>query len=644
MKLTFKPTTLSTKALVGYILITVMILALAVPVLANTTTGSNLLDFSRSATTGHSMQSAQTLSKGINLNHLNPGQENWYIYSRNSFQDPNFSWVSLALRTESEAIVNADQVNFEVFTAEAGSWFKQAKPATEPLGTGLASPLRADNANRLETFWTGQVGEQDNYFVRVFNNSPFGLDYTLEAKAEQAAVSGATPASFNTASSAIPQNIQQMSWTLTAQAVEKMPASEAAAWMQQAQAAGWIVTAGTATDAIPNPAKTNPQTLWRLAAQAIAGQKAEDAARWLSQADSLGWLAIPPNTAKQPLVEPAKAGTGGSGGGDKAGSAPPPAVPVAPKTEYQPVNIYPNNPLPFDVNKVNSGRLAPYGEHWYSLLRDDLDSHKIENMKMTMFFTPIQGYLSNRINFEIFPGSQYQIWQRGDADYMENLGVGMWVSRDNDPNTGERLWNGTLVDGDRYLIKIKNGTPEVVDYYLFPSDVQNAQLGNPTLYSGDISGGRVPYAASPPTRPGPPPVPGDGPPEAIPLKVGTTTGTLDAGKEMWYSFFFHNSGNGDKPNHDFKIYLTNTPTNEILARHADFAIYPGNSLQLWTRGTVDQLEPLGTSAPSPFPVKNVKSLQVLWDGQLMPQNIYYIKVFNHDIGPLNYELKISDGS
>ena len=154
--------------------------------------------------------------------------------------------------------------------------------------------------------------------------------------------------------------------------------------------------------------------------------------------------------------------------------------------------------------------------------------------------------------------------------------------------------------------------------------------------------GRVPYAPSPPTRPGLPPVPGAGPPEAIPLKVGTTQGTLDAGEERWYRFYFFDA-DGPATERDFVFYLTNTPTNDVRARHADFAIYPGNQLHIWTRGTVEKLDPLGTSAPSPNKTKNEKSLQVLWDGQLLSEHLYYIKVFNHDIGPLEYEFELKGG-
>jgi hypothetical protein len=430
-------------------------------------------------------------------------------------------------------------------------------------------------------------------------------------------------------------NTRQLAWTLTAMAVENMTAERASIWMQQAQAVGWIVTADTSAEMAPNPGKANPQTLWALTAQAIEGQDAEAAAAWLIQADSLGWLSIPLPTVKNPETETTEQEDDGEN---------PPAEPVQPKESYTPVNIYPNNPLTFNLESVNSGRLAPYGEHWYSLLRDDLDQTLIEEMELTMFFTPRTGYMSHRINFELLPASQYHVWERGDADYMEHFGDGVWVSRDEDPNTGERLWSGSLVDGDRYLIKVTNGTPDVVDYYLFPGDIENAELGNPILHQADLSHGRVPQeAVSPPTQPAQPPEPGAGPPEALPLKIGTTTGTLAAGEERWYKFYYRDSYNETTPEHDFVFYLTNTPLDHIRARHADFAIYPGDQLHIWTRGTTDKLEPLGTSSASVNKTEDVRSLQVVWDGQLMEEHTYYVKVYNYDIGPLEYELEIQGG-
>lgn len=486
---------LTYKALFRYSLVVIALLIIAVPVFATNSAGVDF--FPRHEQTGRSPQTSRALTKGINVDRLNPGQENWYVYDQDSFEAAKSAWMSLVLRYESEARLDAGQVNFEVFAQQPNNaWFQTPPPALETVGVGLQSPLKTANQNLVESFWSGRVGGT-MYYVRVFNNSPFGIEYMLEAKEEQPAVSGAVPASLDAASGNTEAlNARQLGWTLTAQAVENMTADEAAVWMQQAQAVGWLVTAGTTPDAVPNPGQAQPQMLWALTAQAIAGQDAEAAANWLIQADSLGWLSIPLG-GSQNFYPAGTSGQNNTGAIAAAVPAPPPLAEEA----YTPINIYPNNPLAFNFKDVNSGRLPPYGEHWYSLSRDDLDEELVEDMKMTLFFTPRKGFISDRVNFEIFPAAQYHIWGRGDADYMEHFGSGMWTSRDEDPDTGERIWNGSLVDGDRYLVKVKNGTPDVVDYYLFPDDVENSELGNPIMHKSDSSTGYVPYAISPPTRP-----------------------------------------------------------------------------------------------------------------------------------------------
>jgi hypothetical protein len=647
MKLPYKISKLTYKTLLIYHSVILALLLVVVPVLATANSGPGWLDFSGSAEANNSPQAARALAKGVNVNHLDPGEEDWYLYSRDILDDPAFNWISLALRYESEARINPEQANFQVLSQSSADAVAQAAGVAEqPLGAGLRSPLQTNHQTLTETFWSGQVEASQVYYVRVFNQSPFGLNYALEVQAPQAAVSGATPAGFNASmSSAEALSARQLSWTLTAQAVQKMTPEQAAQWMQQAQSVGWIVTAGTPIFTAPKPDQANPQLLWRLTAQAISGLEAETAARWLTQADSLGWLSIPLGIPQDPHldltpIEPEGSDGAGSGNSNPAEA---PAVPAPPPETYTPVNIYPNNPLEFNTSNVNSGRLAPYGEHWYRLHRDDLDQHKIEDMALTMFNTPSDGFIDSRVNFEIFPAGQYHIWERGDSNYMKNMGAGQAVSRDKDDHTGERLWKGSLVDGDSYLIKVKNSSAEVVDYYLFPADIRNTELGNPTLHHPSGMFGRVPYAPSPPTRPSLPPVPGSGPPEAIDLKLGLTEGKLEQGQEIWYKFYYRDSYNKTTPQHDFEIILTNTPVDEIRARHADFALYAGNQLQIWTRGSVDKLEPFGASAPSPYPTDDVRSLQVLWKGQMMEEHVYYLKIWNHDIGALEYELEVKGG-
>ena len=84
---------------------------------------------------------------------------------------------------------------------------------------------------------------------------------------------------------------------------------------------------------------------------------------------------------------------------------------------------------------------------------------------------------SHHINFQLYPASQLHIWLRGTPNAMVPMGEGEWVSRDNDPQTGERLWSGTLVDGDTYYLRVFNNSDQVVDYYVMNQDVVNTELG-----------------------------------------------------------------------------------------------------------------------------------------------------------------------
>jgi len=444
--------------------------------------------FQLTTDTGQSPQTPQQLIKGLNISHLKPGQEVWYVYHSDSLTPAEFEWISLAMRYQSKGVFSAEQVNFEVVPSH------QLKSSGNNGSKGTLVRTAQQNLNEL--YWTGKTTETDPYYVRVYNNSSYNLDYTLEANVEQPAFSGAIPASFSDtpnaeteqSSPAKPINTRQLSWQLTALAVEHMSAEQAATWLYKAQAVGWISPQGVPQQ-LATPTKTDPALLWQLAGQAIAGQDAEMVLEWLSQADALGWLAVPPGTLKDVTTDLPST--------DVVNEPPPPTkastkttapLDIPPQVEYSPVSIYPNNPLTFEFNKVNSGRLAPYGVHWYDLqLNDPKDEEWIENLALTMFTTPSNGFIDSRVNFEIIPGNQAHIWQRGTPNDMEHFGLGMWLSRDEDDNTGERLWSGSVVDGNHYLVKVKNASPVEVDYYLFAGDIENAELGNPNLHEEDGS-------------------------------------------------------------------------------------------------------------------------------------------------------------
>jgi hypothetical protein len=72
-----------------------------------------------------------------------------------------------------------------------------------------------------------------------------------------------------------------------------------------------------------------------------------------------------------------------------------------------------------------------------------------------------------------------EMWRHGETDQLINFGAGMLVSRDGDGNTGERLWSGTVIKGETYLLAVENEAAVTIDYWLFDADITNPELGSP---------------------------------------------------------------------------------------------------------------------------------------------------------------------
>ncbi|MDM8530876.1 hypothetical protein QUF63_06870 [Anaerolineales bacterium HSG25] len=495
-----KKSKLTYKTLFSYSLVVMALLIIALPVFAHKRmTVISTPSETTELRAGQSPQSAQGLEHGLQVSYLESRTDTWYLYQHQD-STAEYVWLSLNLQYQAKNQIQTGQINFEIIPQHQ---VDGNSPHTSLLTQGQATTVSLPDQNLTQLLWTGQMANNEPYYIHVFNNSDLDLEYTLESEVEQPAFSGAIPASYSDDSSPHdetipPQTARQLSWGLIGQAVAGMSANEAGQWMQTAQSIGWISPQGMPIKA--NPTEANPTLVWGLVGQAVAGLKAEAASNWLQQADALGWLAVLPSDASTlstqslptvPVPNPEAV-------------VAPPVLPDSPPPvdDYNPISIYPNNPLPFNFEQVNSGRLAPYGVHWYSLTLSNIHNQEwIESFALTMFTTPSDGFIDSRVNFEIFPANQYHIWARGETNYMEHFGLGMWLSRDQDQHTGERLWSGSLVDGNRYFVKVKNSSPELIDYYLFAGDINNAELGNPTLHQLADGGFVTPYALDPVTRP-----------------------------------------------------------------------------------------------------------------------------------------------
>ncbi len=400
---------------------------------------------------GSSPYAAQTLSSGLNVGTLAAGEDFWYAFSSTELNDPPARTVVLNLVYKPGGHEVAAYVNFQVFAGQQiDRWLQGYADQYIGMGTFTTTDFDQETAERL---WSGSLLPDETYYVHVFNNSTQSVEYHLTALG-QPEVNALQPNS------------------LARQASNVTPAAS--------------------LESNLGPGATSEETQWLLVAAAIQGMSTEDAAAWLAMANQFGWL--PPNALEMGNATTAGAVLPATYSGQPGLASPEraalietiempyseaeaaPSVASSTLLDIYP-NVYPTAPLALQ-DGANTGKLAPGGEHWFSFIREDRDSEWLEYLPMTLFSTPTDGNSSHHVNFQIFDGSQMQVWKRGTPEDMVPMGAGQWVSRDNDPVTGERVWAGHVIDGSLYYVRVFNHSDRVIDYYLITNDVINTELGD----------------------------------------------------------------------------------------------------------------------------------------------------------------------
>ncbi len=532
--------------------ITLQLVAAAILLLALTT-----IPAWASQGVGGSPYTADLLVSGLNTGRLDPGQEYWYAYSRIDLGDLAYSSLVLSLNFEAEDRAVVSRVNFQVFTLDqVDAWLKDNSGPIDSMGLG--APVSADfDVLSGERLWAGPVSTDEVYYVRIFNLSPNPVRFRLTAAGQKST-----------------QGDDQTPQTAAIPASVNMPVTTPAEPEQ-------LLPALTKPAATSLPASSPMSSQWLLAAQAVQSLPPEEAAVWLMTAAKLGWLPLgelaPTLVPVNPNSDQPAASGGGEQGDNGSGAGTAAALPVNPS---QGQSIYPNQPLSL-FDGANTGRLAPRAEHWYTFTPGKVDGKIIENMSLTMFFTPGEPNIARNVIFELYTGSQYQIWERGTPDDMEHFGTGSWISRDGDYNTGERLWHGTVIDGDRYFVKILNGTNQWIDYHLVTGDIVNTELGPKTVKAHlaieTVATGKD--IGSP-----------------LPIGPGHNRGRLAAGEDVWFSFEYKNYQPDKFEFRNYLIELKHTPGAGYVTNYVNMEIYPFQEQQIWRRGDTDQIRPLGAGS------------------------------------------------
>jgi hypothetical protein len=581
---------------------------------------------------GGSPYAADLLISGLNTGALNPGEEYWYAYSRMDLGDASYNSVILSLNFEAEGVAVANRVNFQVFTFDqVESWLKDTSGPVDNMGLG--TPASADfDVNTGERLWSGPVAVSEVYYVRIFNLSPSPVQFRLTALGQHNSAFEGFMAVNPEVPAANESNIIPAAISVPAEPAEQVSTTKPS-----------IAAALPADPSDGSPASTG----WLLAAQAIQGLPPQEAAAWLMSAAMIGWLpgsnngstalvAAPPGASAQ--TQPARPVNPNPDPVSVIEEDPAdepevvaeelaPAV-VEPDPDPQKgVSIYPNRPLRL-LDRPNTGRMGPKTEHWYTFTPGKVDGKLIENLSLTMFFTPGEPNLARHVTFEIFTGDQYQIWDRGTPDDMEHFGAGSWVSRDGDYITGERLWHGSVVDGDQYYVKIANDTSKWIDYHLVPGDIINTELGEPKI---------VPVKPAVLTIPEEPTGVDIGSPLVI--RKGSTSDKLAAGEDIWFSFKTPNTNNDRFEFLPYLIELEHRPGQGSVAHYVNVELYPFQEQAIWQRGDEDLMKPLGVGSFTEH--DEVSDTHVwLWDGHLVSDTTYFIRVRNDSTQDIDYDLRL----
>jgi len=366
---------------------------------------------------------------------------------------------------------------------------------------------------------------------------------------------------------------------------------------------------------------------------------------------------------------------------------------------------------------LNIGTLEPGGDFWYAFSSADLGNQPVRTVVLNMVYRPGGHDVAAYVNFQILTFDQVDRWLQGYAD--QYLGMGVFTTTDFDQETAERLWSGTVEEGETYYVHLFNNSAQTVEYHLTALGQPEAQttgvrtasppspasVSEPELKAGTTleetrwrllaaavqsmsteeganwlrmaslvgwlptSGEASSLALSDQPGYAPPEraaatetveasgkaVGETAPAEATPslfdlypnvyplaplaLKDGVNVGKLAPGGEHWYSFI--RDDRDDQWYEFMPLTLFATPADGNSSHHINFQIFTGDQLQIWKRGTPEDMVPMGAGQWVSRD-KDPMTAERIWAGHVVDGDLYYIRVFNHSDRVIDYYLITGD--
>jgi len=182
------------------------------------------------------------------------------------------------------------------------------------------------------------------------------------------------------------------------------------------------------------------------------------------------------------------------------------------------------------------------------------------------------------------------------------------------------------------VLAVKNGTDQEIDYWCFPQQMDNAELGKrsvrviPNFDPGQAPSNPIPFEANNENN-------------EIDVEVGVTSE-----QQLWYSFIIGDPGDGEVLEHVI-IDMSFTPNNGAQgyneAYRVNFDVYDSEDLTYWSQTDFDNVNVQSFGSGSAVTRDNNPDTgEMTWDGWVVDGNLYYVQVRNGARYPIDAKIVV----